>query len=140
MRAEIWCVVCIALKLFLTGCAYVLPTAVISYPETTSPKDVVAATSVVLQERDFPIMTVNENIGVIVTDWKKTSYNSRMKLTITTDIQNRKVNLKPFKQEFNKKDGSWSDDLFLADDDQRKLNSLIEEICKRIGVSVEGVV
>lgn len=71
-------------------------TAMISYPETKiSPKDIVAAASVALQEQEYPVMTVNENIGLVTTDWKNlTSTGSQIaQALLAGQIYHTRMNL-----------------------------------------------
>lgn len=140
-------VVLVLITIVVMGCAIMMPTAVFEHPESVSAEDIVAAAAVALQEQEYPVMTVNDRIGLVTTDWKDiTSTGSqiaqallvgrvahtRMKVTITVDKTTRRVNLKPLKQAQNGY-GGWGN-AKLSDGDFKKLNIVITRLRETVGM------
>jgi len=138
------------LCIMVTGCSVIMPTAIVPYPETISPKDIVAASVVALQEQEYPVTVVNENIGLVTTDWKNLTSkgseiaqallsgkvsHSRMKITITVNRQKRQINLKPLKQ-YESGYGAWQNQK-LSDGDYKKIDELVNRICDITGIKKE---
>jgi len=116
--------------------------------------DVTAVVVNALQAHDFSVLTVNEKIGVVTTDWKDVTPRyaiteilkglaeglgaepeervCRMRITVTIDKQARVIKLKPIKQERWRESEPWRNSL-LSEEDEKLLNSIAEEILKALG-------
>jgi len=128
----------------IIGCAVIMPTIRAEYPQETSISDITAAAALALQNHEFSIATVNDNIGVVTTNWKDVKPTSqkvfeafssrrsswRMMITVAIDKQTKQINLKPIKQ-INSGYGSW-DNAKLGEDEKNMLNEILKEILTAI--------
>lgn len=140
----------------ITGCAAIMmPTIMVEYPKETNISDITAAAAVALQNHEFSIAVINDNIGVVTTNWKDVKPTEiktlegvssvlgalsgeklqrrtgwRMMVTITVDKQTRKIKLKPIKQ-IESKYGGWNN-AKLNEAEEKMLNQIQNEILNAI--------
>jgi hypothetical protein len=135
----------------ITGCAVVMPTIRAEYPQETSISDITAAAALALQNHEFSIATVNDNIGVVTTNWKDVKPTSqkvfeafssrrsswRMMITVAIDKQTKQINIKPIKQ-INSGYGSW-DNAKLGADEKNMLTEILKEILTAINAEAAPI-
>lgn len=147
----------VTISLILSGCAasITMPTLKVPYSEGINVSDITASAVIAFQDKGFAIQTVNDNIGLVTTEWKDitskgeitteavfgildvltgdtsnpyTANQKRFKLTLIVDKSNNIIRIKPIKQ--YTKNSRLSP---LEDNDKLMLNEITQSILSSVG-------
>ena len=149
-------VLAVTISLTLSGCASItMPTLKVPYSEGINVSDITASAVIAFQDKGFAIQTVNDNIGLVTTEWKDitsggeiaaeavfgilntlagdtsnsyTADEKRLKLTLIVDKSNNIIRIKPIKQYTENSRLSP-----LQDSDKLMLNEITQSILSSVG-------
>ncbi|MFC1712988.1 hypothetical protein ACFL6S_04925 [Candidatus Poribacteria bacterium] len=139
------CLLWIISSLFLSGCATGIPLLEMPCPPGIDNADISTAMVSSLQQNEFPVLSVNPETGLVVSDWRETTtagalisgtrraqaLSQRIKLEFSIDQRNQTMIIRPRKQQESKNDG-WNN-VSLDDRDMLLVQNVALSAVSRMG-------